>query len=184
MYLVIILLGIQLPGLSPSHRDYILITEVYLRRCIINSITPCPADITCTINSANLAYFSRQRKMPKRSTLQLSNPHPSAARESLVLSFSWPASSHHTLPANQWLNHPHGVTTWGRPNIQRLTLLRHHQWNPDLARISRRNTGEHRQHPILHAWSTRPCRWWRDSLNKWNIARRSCTPRRKKKKKF
>ena len=32
-------------GLSPSHRDYILITEAYLRRCIINSISLCPADI-------------------------------------------------------------------------------------------------------------------------------------------
>jgi len=32
-------------GLSPSHRDYILITEAYLRRCIINSIALCPADI-------------------------------------------------------------------------------------------------------------------------------------------
>jgi len=32
-------------GLSPSHRDYILITEAYLKQCIINSITPCPADI-------------------------------------------------------------------------------------------------------------------------------------------
>ena len=32
-------------GLCPSHRDYILITEAYLRRCIINSISLCPADI-------------------------------------------------------------------------------------------------------------------------------------------
>ena len=32
-------------GLSPSHRDYILVTEAYLKRCIINSVTLCAADI-------------------------------------------------------------------------------------------------------------------------------------------
>ena len=47
-------------GLSPSQRDYVLITEAYLKRCTSNSITLCPADVAIYnthIKSCELSLF-------------------------------------------------------------------------------------------------------------------------------
>ena len=41
-------------GLSTSYRDHILITEVYLRRCIIKRITLCPEDIVMYIYNTHI----------------------------------------------------------------------------------------------------------------------------------
>jgi len=71
------------------------------------------------------------------------------------------------------------TTVWAptRRHIQRITLLYHHQWNPDFTRTPRRNTEEHRQFPILRIWSTLHCCRSRDSLKERNITR-SRTPQR------
>jgi len=110
--------------------------------------------------------------VPTGSNLQLSNSCPSAAWESLVLSFSWAAFSQNTFHASHRKDYTHDVTSWGRTNIQSLTFIYRHQRNPDFTRTPRRITGEHRQLPILHIWSHLHCCWSRDSLNKRNITRR------------
>jgi len=80
-------------GLSPSNRDYILITETYLRRCIINSITLCPADI---------ALYITHIKSCELSLIFQANISNTMCRRDLLYNYRTPILQQH---GKVWLYH-------------------------------------------------------------------------------
>jgi len=103
--------------------------------------------ITRTLNPANSSYFSRRIL-----ATQYAEVIYSTTIEPLSLSSMGKPVSVIYPSGVQALNAARKPTvgTPTRRHFQRITLLYRHQRNPGFTRTPWRNTGEHRQLPILH----------------------------------